>query len=86
MTNDCFYPSLSSVEVEDEMTTAAQPELLPTTYSDRIGALSFAPSAAMGRIQAGQRARLRLDGFAWTEYGQVSATVGRILCAVVCNY
>jgi len=38
----------------------------------------FAPSAAMGRIQAGQRARLRLDGFAWTEYGQVSATVSRV--------
>jgi multidrug resistance efflux pump len=38
----------------------------------------FAPSAAMGRIQPGQRARLRLDGFAWTEYGQVSATVSRV--------
>jgi membrane fusion protein (multidrug efflux system) len=38
----------------------------------------FAPSAAMGRIKAGQRARLRLDGFAWTEYGQVSATVSRV--------
>jgi len=38
----------------------------------------FAPSAAIGRIQAGQRARLRLDGFAWTEYGQVSATVSRV--------
>jgi membrane fusion protein (multidrug efflux system) len=38
----------------------------------------FAPSAAMGRIQPGQRARLRLDGFAWTEYGQVSAFVSRV--------
>jgi membrane fusion protein (multidrug efflux system) len=38
----------------------------------------FAPSAAMGRVHAGQRARLRLDGFAWTEYGQVSATVSRV--------
>jgi multidrug resistance efflux pump len=37
----------------------------------------FAPPAAIGRIQVGQRARLRLDGFAWTEYGQVSATVSR---------
>src|SRR4030095_8939416 len=43
----------------------------------RAGA-EFAPSGAMGRIQAGQRARLRLDGFAWTEYGQVSATVSRV--------
>src|SRR5882672_8160399 len=40
MTNDCFYLSLSSVEVEDKMTTAAQPELSPTTYSDWIDALS----------------------------------------------
>ncbi|HEY7183502.1 MAG TPA: HlyD family efflux transporter periplasmic adaptor subunit [Blastocatellia bacterium] len=38
----------------------------------------FAPSAAMGRIQAGQRARLRLDGFAWIEYGQLNATVSRV--------
>lgn len=38
----------------------------------------FAPSAAMGRVQAGQRARLRLDGFAWTEYGQLKATVSRV--------
>lgn len=38
----------------------------------------FAPSSAMGRVRAGQRARLRLDGFAWTEYGQVSATVSRV--------
>src|SRR5262249_21629257 len=38
----------------------------------------FAPSAAMGRIRAGQQARLRLDGFAWTEYGQVNATVSRV--------
>lgn len=42
------------------------------------GVAEFAPSAAMGRIQAGQRARLRLEGFAWTEYGQVSATVSRV--------
>jgi membrane fusion protein (multidrug efflux system) len=55
---------------------------------DKLGAIipdgrlravaEFAPSAAMGRIQAGQRARLRLDGFAWTEYGQVSAAVSKV--------
>src|SRR5262249_45303865 len=32
----------------------------------------------MSRIQSVQRARLRLAGFAWTEYGQVSATVSRV--------
>src|SRR5215510_10144092 len=40
MTNDRFYPSLSSVEVEDEMTTATQPESLSTTNSDWIDGLS----------------------------------------------
>src|SRR5262245_62400848 len=40
MTNDRFYLSLSSVEVEDEMTTAAQPESLSTTNSDWIDGLS----------------------------------------------
>lgn len=38
----------------------------------------FLPSAAMGRIQTGQRARLRLEGFPWTEYGGVSATVSNV--------
>jgi membrane fusion protein (multidrug efflux system) len=36
---------------------------------------SFPPSEALGRVRAGQAARLRLDGFPWTWYGTVSATV-----------
>ncbi|MES2638398.1 MAG: HlyD family efflux transporter periplasmic adaptor subunit [Myxococcota bacterium] len=36
---------------------------------------AFAPSESLGRVQAGQRARLRLDGFPWTWYGTVPATV-----------
>jgi multidrug resistance efflux pump len=35
----------------------------------------FLPSSALGRIRSGQQARLRLEGFPWTEYGGVSATV-----------
>ena len=35
----------------------------------------FLPSAAIGRIQAGQPARLRLEAFPWTQYGAISATV-----------
>jgi len=35
----------------------------------------FAPSSALGRIRAGQPARLRLDGFPWAQYGTVTATV-----------
>lgn len=35
----------------------------------------FAPSAAVGRVSAGQHARVRLDGFPWTEYGTLPARV-----------
>ena len=55
---------------------------------DKLGAIvpagglraiaEFAPSNALGRIQPGQKARLRLDGFPWTEYGQLEATVSRV--------
>ena len=38
----------------------------------------FQPSSALGRIEPGQRARLRLDGFPWAEYGSVSATVVKV--------
>jgi membrane fusion protein (multidrug efflux system) len=34
--------------------------------------------AAFGRLHTGQRATLRLDGFAWAEFGTVSATVARV--------
>ena len=55
---------------------------------DKLGAIvpdgrlraiaEFPPSSAIGRIQEGQRAHLRLDGFPWTEYGQLEATVNRV--------
>jgi membrane fusion protein (multidrug efflux system) len=33
------------------------------------------PAEALGRIRAGQRARMRLEGFSWTEFGMLEATV-----------
>jgi multidrug resistance efflux pump len=55
---------------------------------DKLGAIvpdgglraiaEFPPSSALGRIQTGQLARLRLDGFPWTQYGQLAATVTRV--------
>ncbi len=39
---------------------------------------SFEPASALGRIRAGQRARIRLDGFPWTEYGAIDATVTEV--------
>jgi membrane fusion protein (multidrug efflux system) len=38
----------------------------------------FRPSLAVGRIQPGQTARLRLEGFPWTEYGVINATVATV--------
>lgn len=35
----------------------------------------FAPPAAMGRVRAGQRAQIRLDGFPWSQYGSIPARV-----------
>lgn len=35
----------------------------------------FAPPAALGRVRAGQPAKVRLDGFPWTQYGSVDARV-----------
>ena len=40
-----------------------------------IAVAQFAPASAIGRIRTGQAARLRLDGFPWTQYGTVNATV-----------
>jgi membrane fusion protein (multidrug efflux system) len=54
------------------------------TQGERLGTLvpagnlriiaRYAPVAA-GRIQVGQSARLRLDGFPWTQYGSIRARV-----------
>lgn len=38
----------------------------------------FDPATGLGRIAPGQRARLRLDGFAWTQYGEFPASVLRV--------
>lgn len=38
----------------------------------------FDPGSAMGRVQPGQRGRLRLDGFPWAQYGTIDATVSRV--------
>jgi multidrug resistance efflux pump len=36
---------------------------------------SFLPATALGRVQLGQPARLRLDGFPWAQYGSLAGTV-----------
>jgi membrane fusion protein (multidrug efflux system) len=42
----------------------------------------FTPPSALGRIQPGQPARLRLEGFPWTQYGSLAATVRRVASEV----
>ena len=42
----------------------------------------FPPAAVFGQIHRGQTARLRLDGFPWSQYGTVEATVTRVGSAV----
>lgn len=38
----------------------------------------FAPGVALGRVRAGQPARLRLDGYPWAQWGTVAAVVSRV--------
>jgi membrane fusion protein, adhesin transport system len=38
----------------------------------------FNPAAVLGRVHPGQRARLRLDGFPWAQYGTIEASVSRV--------
>lgn len=38
----------------------------------------FPPDQAIGRIEPGQKAQLRLDNFPWTQYGTVEATVAQV--------
>lgn len=38
----------------------------------------FAPESALGRVRPGQTARLRMEGFPWTQYGTVPATVTNV--------
>jgi multidrug resistance efflux pump len=41
----------------------------------RVRAVAEFAAPALGRIRPEQRARLRLEGFSWTQYGHVEATV-----------
>jgi membrane fusion protein (multidrug efflux system) len=38
----------------------------------------FAPSIALGHVRAGQAARVRLEGFPWTQYGSGAAHVATV--------
>ncbi len=46
--------------------------------ADLVMVAELAPSSALGRVRVGQRAQMRLDGFPWTQYGTLAATVKRV--------
>jgi membrane fusion protein (multidrug efflux system) len=50
--------------------------VVPSEEASIVG--EFPAADAVGRILPGQRARVRLSGFAWTEYGALGATVRRV--------
>ncbi|MEM7584716.1 MAG: HlyD family efflux transporter periplasmic adaptor subunit [Acidobacteriota bacterium] len=55
-------------------------ERLATVIPDSVLQVvaDFPPSEALARVHDGQPAQLRLDGFPWTEYGSLTATVERV--------
>ncbi len=62
----------SYVRVGDELGT-----IVPDS-DDLVVVAEYPPSKALGRIRQGQPARLRLDGYNWTEYGSVPTVVDRV--------
>jgi len=50
--------------------------VIPTGTIRIVG--EFLPAAAVGRIHPGQSARMRPEGFPWTQYGMLDATVARV--------
>jgi len=54
-------------------------ELIGSIVPDgNVRAVADFAAPALGRLRPGQHARLRLDGFSWTQYGHVQATVTRL--------
>lgn len=67
---------------EGEMLAAGQ-QLGTIQAEGSIGVQAlFPPARALGHIRPGQRARVKLDGFAWSRYGQIDARVERVASAV----
>lgn len=44
----------------------------------RLQVTAELPATALGRVRPGQRARMRLDAFPWTEYGRLRGRVARV--------
>jgi membrane fusion protein (multidrug efflux system) len=62
-------PQVGSVVAVGQTVAVVTPESALELVAD------FAPASAIGRVHAGQRARMRVAGFPWTQYGMLDATV-----------
>lgn len=69
--------AVAALERGAEVRQGARLGVLFSQGQPRIVA-NFLASQALGRIRRGQRARLRLDAFPWTQYGSVQAVVDRV--------
>lgn len=65
-------PQVGSVVTSGQTVAVVTPETAIELVAD------FAPAAAIGRIRAGQHARMRVTGFPWAQYGMLSATVAAV--------
>jgi membrane fusion protein, adhesin transport system len=52
--------------------------ILPSGGGELKIVAHFRPSEALGRVQPGQAAQVRLDGFPWMQYGSVAAEVTHV--------
>ena len=69
-----------------EVATLRAGDVVPS--GERLGAIipdeqlkvvaQFAPATALGRVRSGQLARLRFEGFPWTQYGTLTARVSNV--------
>jgi len=62
-------PQVGSVVAVGQTVAVVTPETALELVAD------FAPATAIGHVRAGQRARMRVAGFPWTQYGMLDATV-----------
>lgn len=55
--------------------TSGDPLVTVVPHEGARAVAQFAPSAAIGRVEPGQKAEIRLAGFPWTEFGVLEAEV-----------
>jgi membrane fusion protein (multidrug efflux system) len=70
-------PQIGSMVAAGQTVAVVTPETGLEIHAD------FAPADAIGRVRPGQRARMRVSGFPWTQYGMLTATVTAVSSEVL---